>query len=128
VSFAIIPLFALANAGVPFEVSDLGEGVAIATMAGLFIGKPVGIFLASFIAVKLGVARLPEGVSWSAVVGGGFLAGIGFTMALFIAGLALSGDALDVSKVGILTGSLASGIVGMAILVVVLPKSKDVPD
>ena len=125
VSFAIIPLFALANAGVPFEVSDLGDDIAVATMLGLFVGKPIGILGASFLAVKLGLASLPQGVTWSAVLGGGFLAGIGFTMALFIAGLALQGAALDVAKVGILTGSLASAVVGMGILVTVLPKSSD---
>ena len=125
VSFAIIPLFALANAGVPFEVSDLGDDIAVATMLGLFVGKPIGILGASFLAVKLGLASLPQGVTWSAVLGGGFLAGIGFTMALFIAGLSLQGAALDVAKVGILTGSLASAVVGMGILVTVLPKSSD---
>jgi len=122
VSFAIIPLFALANAGVPFKMSDLGSDVAMATALALFLGKPLGVFAFSFIAVRAGWARLPEGVPWLAVIGGGFLAGIGFTMSLFVAGLALGGDSLDVAKVGILSGSLLSGVVGMGILVAVLPK------
>ncbi len=121
-SFAIVPLFALANAGVPFELADLGEPIAVATVVGLFVGKPAGIFLATFIAVRAGWARLPDGVSWGVVIGGGFLAGIGFMMALFIGGLALDGEALDVAKVGILSGSLASGVVGMGLLVWLLPK------
>lgn len=122
VAFAIIPLFALANAGVPFEVSDLGEDIALAIMVGLLVGKPLGISLMCFLAVKLGIAQLPEGVSWTSVIGAGFLAGIGFTMALFIAGLALEGDALDVAKVGILCASLVAAVAGMGFLVAVLPK------
>ena len=121
-SFAIVPLFALANAGVPLELADLGEPIAVATVVGLFVGKPAGIFLATFIAVRAGWARLPDGVSWGVVIGGGFLAGIGFTVALFIGGLALEREALDVAKVGILSGSLASGVVGMGLLVWLLPK------
>jgi len=128
VSFGIIPLFALANAGVPFELSDLGSDVAVATMLGLFVGKPLGVFGASFLAVKLGLASLPRGVSWLAVLGGGFLAGIGFTMALFIAGLALEGDALDIAKVGILGGSLASAAVGMGVLMAALPRRDESAD
>ena len=121
-SFAIIPLFALANAGVAFEVSDLGEPVAIAVMLGLFLGKPLGIVLVSWIAVRAGFASLPEGVSWSVLTAGGCLAGIGFTMALFIAGLALEAEVLDVAKVGILSGSLLSAVVGMAGLLLLLRK------
>jgi NhaA family Na+:H+ antiporter len=129
-SFGIIPLFALANAGVPFELGDLGEPVAIAAAVGLLLGKPIGIVLASFLAVKLGWARLPDGVGWGVVIGGGFLAGIGFTMALFIAGLALEGDVLDFAKVGILAGSILSGLIGMGLLYWLLPasaSSKDSP-
>jgi len=121
-AFVIMPIFALANAGVPFTVADFGEPVAIAVMAGLVIGKPVGILLMSFLAVKLITKSLPEGLSWSAMVGGGFLSGIGFTMALFISGLALSGPALQTAKVGVLGASLLAAVVGMAVLVKVLPK------
>ncbi len=107
------------------ELADLGEPIAVATVVGLFVGKPAGIFLATFIAVRAGWARLPDGVSWGVVIGGGFLAGIGFSMALFIGGLALDGEALDVAKVGILSGSLASGVVGMGLLVWLLPKPSE---
>ncbi len=116
VSFVIMPLFALANAGVPISLAGFGDPVALAVDAGLVIGKPVGIVLFSAAAVRLGLATLPEGVDWTMMIGGGFLAGIGFTMALFIAGLALGGETLDSAKVGILGGSAVAALLGMAIL------------
>jgi Na+:H+ antiporter, NhaA family len=122
VGFLIMPVFALANAGVPIQAADIVDPVALATALGLFVGKPVGILLFSFLAVKLGFTRLPEGVTWGAVMGGGFLAGIGFTMALFISGLALSGPLLDAAKVGVMAGSALSAAVGMTLLIVFLPK------
>jgi len=123
-SFVIMPIFALANAGVPFKVADFGEPVAIAIMAALVIGKPVGILLMSFLAVKLITKSLPEGLTWPAMAGGGFLSGIGFTMALFIAGLALDGPALQTAKVGVLGASLLAAVAGMVVLVIVLPQPK----
>ena len=122
VGFVIMPLFALANAGVEVKVDQLASPVALAVAAGLFLGKPLGIVLFSLLAVRLGVAKLPEGVSWAMVVGGGFLAGIGFTMSLFVAGLALSGDLLAGGKIGTLCGSLASAVVGAAVLMWTLPR------
>jgi NhaA family Na+:H+ antiporter len=122
VGFVIMPLFALANAGVRFELADLAEPVAVAVMMGLVVGKPIGVFLFSWIAVKSGLARLPSGVTWAVVSGSGFLAGIGFTMAIFISGLALQGAMLGAAKVGILAGSLVSAVIGMALLAVLLPK------
>ena len=116
VSYVIMPVFALANAGVAIQLGSFGDPVAVAVMLGLLIGKPVGIVLLSAIAVKTRLARLPEGVTWPMVIGGGFLAGIGFTMALFIAGLALNDAMLDAAKIGIIAGSLLSAIVGVAIL------------
>jgi NhaA family Na+:H+ antiporter len=116
VGFFIMPIFALANAGVPIEADAVVDPIAIAIIAGLLIGKPVGILGASAIAVRLGVARMPEDLGWRALAGGSLLAGIGFTMALFIAGLALSGDALDAAKVGVLAGSVVCGALGMALL------------
>ena len=116
VSYVIMPVFALANAGVAIHLASFGDPVAVAVMCGLFVGKPVGIVLLSFAAVKSGIARLPENVTWNMVTGGGFLAGIGFTMALFIGGLALSGDMLDAAKIGIIAGSVISAIVGTVIL------------
>ncbi len=122
VGFVIMPVFALANAGVPVSADGFGHPVALAVVLGLAVGKPVGILLASVVAVKLRLASLPAGVGWGAVLGGGFLAGIGFTMALFIAGLALGGDELDPAKIGVLEGSALSGVAGMLVLLRVLPK------
>jgi NhaA family Na+:H+ antiporter len=122
VGFLIMPVFALANAGVAVETSYFTSPVAVAVMLGLLVGKPLGIVGISWLAVRLGLARLPKGVGWGAVLGGGFLAGIGFTMAMFIASLALAGDLLDAAKVGILVGSLLSAVAGVVILILVLPK------
>jgi NhaA family Na+:H+ antiporter len=122
-TFLIIPIFALANAGVAFSVSDLADPVAVAVAVGLIVGKPLGIVLMSFIAVRLGLAALPEGVTWTVLMAAGFLAGIGFTMALFISGLALDGDMREAAKIGVLAGSLVSAIVGMAILHMILPSA-----
>jgi NhaA family Na+:H+ antiporter len=120
-AFAIVPLFALCNAGVPFKVEGLTDPIAHAVIAGLVLGKPLGILGFAFLAVRLGWASLPEGVTWGAVTGGGLLAGIGFTMALFIAELALPGDALYAAKVGILTASFGAAALGMVVLTRVLP-------
>ncbi len=122
VSFFIMPLFAFANAGVPFEFADLGNPVAQSVAAGLVIGKPLGIVLFSVVAVRLGLAVLPRGVTWGSVTGGGFLAGIGFTMALFISGLALEGELLDAAKVGVLGASAVAATIGMVLLNWLLPK------
>jgi len=122
VGFFIMPLFAFANAGVPFALSDFADPVAQAVAAGLVIGKPVGIIVFSYLAVRIGLARLPDGVNWGIVLGGGFLAGIGFTMALFIAGLALEGDVLDAAKVGVLGASAVAAIIGMTLLNWLLPR------
>ena len=120
-AFIIMPIFALANAGVPFDMALLTDPIATAVAAGLVIGKPAGIFLFCYALVRLGGSRLPEGVSWSVLFGGACLAGIGFTMAIFIAGLALDGAMLDAAKVGVLAASLVSGALGMAILALRLP-------
>jgi NhaA family Na+:H+ antiporter len=113
VSFAIMPVFALANAGVQFRAPHVTDPVAIAVALGLVVGKPLGIVLFSWIAVRARVAQLPPGVEWSMLLGGGVLCGIGFTMAIFIAGLALQGEAQEVAKVGILVASGAAAAVGM---------------
>ncbi|MGQ0639801.1 MAG: Na+/H+ antiporter NhaA [Gemmatimonadaceae bacterium] len=114
-AFAILPLFALANAGVSISeasapwASSVGFGVLI----GLLFGKPVGITLFSWIAVRLGWSSLPRGIGWAALHGAGWLGGIGFTMALFIAGLAFEGTPLlEEAKLGILLASLLAVIVG----------------
>jgi Na+:H+ antiporter, NhaA family len=116
--FAIMPVFALANAGVRIHASDFGDPVAAAVMLGLVLGKPIGVVAASLLAVRLGLARLPDGVDLTSIVAGGCLAGIGFTMALFIAGLALAGPALDAAKVGILAASALSAALGMGLLLI----------
>jgi NhaA family Na+:H+ antiporter len=120
VAYGIMPVFALANAGVPLG-GDIGEAilnpVALGIVAGLVLGKQLGIGLAALLAVRTGLARLPEGVTARQVYGASWLGGIGFTMSLFIAGLAF-GDApqLATAKVGILLGSLISGVGGFFIL------------
>jgi NhaA family Na+:H+ antiporter len=117
-----MPLFALANAGVRVEPAAVAEPVAVAVALGLLLGKPVGVLLFSFLAVKSRVARLPEGVSWTVLLGGGFLAGIGFTMSLFVANLAFAShpQLLADAKVGVLAGSVLGALVGATFLVVAL--------
>jgi NhaA family Na+:H+ antiporter len=126
VGFVIMPVFALANAGVTIHVSDFTNPVAVAVIIGLFVGKPVGVVLFSWVGVKSGLAKLPEGVNWSMIIGGGFLAGIGFTMAIFIANLALDGSLLSAAKVGILAGSVLSAVVGVILLILFQPKREQV--
>ena len=116
VSFGIMPLFAFANAGVTLQPGGFTDPVALAVIAGLGLGKPVGIVIFSAAAVMTGLARLPEGVGWRMLCAGGVLAGIGFTMSLFIAGLALEGAALEAAKIGILTGSFGCAVGGMVLL------------
>ena len=129
VGFAIMPLFALANAGVHIDVKMVAEPVSVAVMLALFLGKPVGVMLFAFAAVKCGIAKLPQGVTWPVLLGGGFLAGIGFTMSLFVAGLAFAGEPhlLADAKVGILLGSVLSALVGVGLLVLTLRKGEPRP-
>jgi NhaA family Na+:H+ antiporter len=122
VGFIIMPLFALANAGVPLQLGAFRDPIAMAVIVGLSVGKPLGIVAFSWMAVRVGLARLPSGISWGILTAGGVLAGIGFTMSLFIATLALSNGALDAAKVGILAGSTASAVSGMALLFWLLPR------
>jgi NhaA family Na+:H+ antiporter len=111
-----MPLFALANAGVPLAAGAFRDPLAVAVAAGLVVGKPLGIVLFSWVAVKARLARLPQGVGWGAVAAGGALAGIGFTMSLFIAGLALPDELLDAAKVGVLGGSAVAAALGVTAL------------
>jgi NhaA family Na+:H+ antiporter len=121
VGFAILPIFALANAGVKLDASALTHPLAISVGAGLLLGKPIGIVAVSWIAVKVRLSSLPPGVTWTVLGGAGFLAGIGFTMAIFIASLALEGALLDTAKVGILAGSALAAAIGMGLLYQLLP-------
>jgi len=120
VKFAILPLFAFANAGVPldgFSLATLLDPLPLAIGAGLVIGKPIGILLAVMGAVLFGIARLPEEVGWRHIAGVGFLAGIGFTMSLFIGMLAFEDDVHAAGvRFGVIAGSLISILAGSAIL------------
>jgi Na+:H+ antiporter, NhaA family len=120
-SYVIVPLFALANAGVGLSLDDLrlsvGSSVWIGVVLGLVLGKTAGVVLGSFLSVRLGVASLPSGVTWSHVLGAAVLAGIGFTVSLFITNLAFTDpELIAAAKVGILTASLLAGVAGVAIL------------
>lgn len=127
VAFVIMPVFALANAGVRIDLSAVTEPVALAVTAGLVLGKPLGIVLFSWVAVKLGLARLPSGVNWTVLLGAGCLAGIGFTMSLFIAGLALDAELLTAGKIGTLLGSGLSVILGLGLLLYSLRRKDATP-
>jgi NhaA family Na+:H+ antiporter len=120
VTFVVLPIFALANAGVSLEgvgVESLTGGIALGIGVGLVLGKPIGIAAFTWLAVRFGVSDLPASVTWRHVVGVGFLGGIGFTMALFIASLAFGTQAeLDAAKLGVLAASFLAGVVGVAIL------------
>jgi len=120
-SFLVVPLFALANAGVDFRDTQITESltssVALGVALGLVVGKIVGITVFTFAAVRLGLGRLPAGTGWPHVIGLAAVAGIGFTVSLFVAGLAFSDQAtIDLAKVGIFAGSLVSGVVGAIVL------------
>ncbi|WP_146406939.1 Na+/H+ antiporter NhaA [Allorhodopirellula heiligendammensis] len=115
-AYFIMPVFALANAGVPIELSNLSDSVALAVILGLVVGKPLGIVLLSWIVIRIGWAQLPVGLPWSMLIAGSCLAGIGFTMALFIDGLAFGADGQDTAKIGVLAGSAISGMLGMGLL------------
>lgn len=119
VAFGVMPLFALANAGVQFGGVDWSatapQTVALGVGIALVLGKPVGVFLATFLAVKTGLCRLPQGVNWLGVLLVGLLAGIGFTMAIFVGGLAFSDAALlGAAKMGILGASATAAVLGLA--------------
>ena len=117
VGFVIMPLFAFANAGVPISGADLRDPIATAVFFGLAVGKPLGVITFSWLAVRSGIAVRPLGLDWGMLAGGGMLAGIGFTMALFIAGLAFGDDHLNAAKFGILSASVVSALLGTALLV-----------
>ncbi|MEC9250296.1 MAG: Na+/H+ antiporter NhaA [Pseudomonadota bacterium] len=126
VAFGILPIFALANAGVALsglQWSALLTPLTLGIAAGLVIGKQVGVFGAIWLAVKTGLARKPEAVSWGQLYGLACLTGVGFTMSLFIGGLAFADPALmtDV-RIGVLTGSLVSALSGIAALVLAAKK------
>jgi len=130
VAFFILPLFAFVNAGVNFQnisISQMSGAVPMGIILGLFVGKQVGVFGFSWLAIKLKIAKMPEGSSWLQLYGVSLLTGIGFTMSLFIVSLAFEDDSLFqyTDKLAILIGSLLSGVLGYAILRMSKSNSKD---
>ncbi len=120
-SWVVIPVFALANAGVSISGSSLADaitsGVTLGVVAGLVVGKAVGVTVFTWIATKIGITRLPEDVGWSQLIGVATLAGIGFTVSLFITSLAFQTQPVqDAAKVGILLASLLAGLLGAVLL------------
>jgi Na+:H+ antiporter, NhaA family len=132
VSFLIMPVFAFANAGVAFGSAQLGGEslpVLLGIVIGLTLGKPIGLIGASWLAVRSGLAVLPQGVTWKTMIGAGVLAGIGFTMSLFIATLAFADpDLLATAKLSILLGSLIAGAAGMLLLSRPAPAAVESPE
>ncbi len=128
VAFLIMPVFALANAGVHLELAEIGKPVALAVAAGLILGKPIGIALFCWASARLGLTRLPAEINGKILIGAGCLAGIGFTMSLFIAGLALEGRHLEEAKIGILGGSTVSAVLGFWLLARFLPRQSSAAD
>lgn len=122
VAFFVLPVFAFANAGINLQgvgMAQVMHAVPTGIAAGLFVGKQVGIFGLCWLAVKLGLASLPRGVNWLALYGTAALCGIGFTMSLFIGSLAFEETGVNLlfdERLGIIIGSLASGIVGYVVL------------
>jgi NhaA family Na+:H+ antiporter len=112
----VLPLFALANAGAVIRDVDLSSPIISSTVAALVIGKPVGVVALSWLAVRVGIARRPSGLTWPLLGACGMLTGIGFTMSLFIAELAYPPGTLNDARFGILLASVVSALVGIGLL------------
>jgi NhaA family Na+:H+ antiporter len=127
-SYIVLPLFAFANAGVAIGeqgLAILGHQVPMGIAAGLFLGKPIGVMIMCFIILKLGIAQMPRHVNWGQLFGVSLLCGIGFTMSLFIGSLAFGGmgnPLAGLDRLGILTGSILSAVVGFIVLKKALPE------
>jgi NhaA family Na+:H+ antiporter len=129
VAFVILPLFALANTGVVFDPAwqqSLASSNSLGIFAGLVLGKPAGIFLVSYIAVLTGLCRLPADLTWRHIIGLGILAGIGFTMSIFITNLAFPDkpEIINAAKMAILVASASAGLLGMLWLCVMAPDTR----
>ncbi len=130
VAYVILPVFAFANGGLSFggmAIADLAHPVTLGVILGLVVGKPLGILLFVGPAVMLGLARFPEGITWSRLVGVAFACGIGFTMSLFIAGLAFehgSGDYFAGDRLGIIVGSVLAAVIAALVLHLSLPRQQ----
>ena len=126
-----MPIFALANTAIPLSISDFYgityEKVSLGIIVGLTLGKPLGIVGLSFIAVKLGLAKLPDELTWKNLIIVGVVAGIGFTMSIFIAELSFDGNPhyLKMAKLGVLTASLISSVVA-AVIILLQPKKETI--
>lgn len=131
VAYVIVPIFALANAGVQVSADTLGDlasnDVTLGVMLGLLMGKTIGVFGATGLAVKLGIGRLPTGTTWRHIFGLAVCAGIGFTVALFVTSISLEGAAADSAKIGILMASLLAGILGFLLLRAAPPAAPAAP-
>ena len=129
VAFFVLPVFAFANAGISFTgmtIESVLHDVPVGIALGLIVGKQVGIFGLCGLAVALGLAKLPKGMNYSALYGVSALCGIGFTMSLFVGSLAFEETGVNLlfdERVGIIVGSLVSGIIGYLVLAKALPKS-----
>ena len=129
ITFAIMPLFALANAGVSLS-GDVGalvlQPVTLGVILGLMLGKPLGVTLAAWLAVRFGLASLPANVTWRHIHGAGWLAGIGFTMSLFMAGLSFQDEGyLTQAKLGILLASFFAAVIGSTLILRIKPAQAD---
>lgn len=129
VNFVILPLFAFANAGVVLSGGgSLVGDVSIAVAAGLLLGKFIGIFLFTWLAIKSRLVLMPSGMNWKNLAGVSLLGGVGFTVSLFIANLSFAGEypeLLNQAKLGVLSGTIIAGILGYMVLRIVLPKAKE---
>jgi NhaA family Na+:H+ antiporter len=132
VAYGVLPIFAFVNGGIDLagvSIESIMHTVPLGIAAGLFIGKQVGIFALCFLAIKLGLAKLPEGASWGSLYGVSVLCGVGFTMSLFVASLAFENvvfapeDVFD-ERLGIIIGSILSAVLGFLVLHLTLPKDK----
>lgn len=123
VAFAVLPLFALANAGVVIGDVNMTSPIILSTGVALVIGKPVGVFVLSWLAIRVGVASRPAGMTWPMLAAGGMLTGIGFTMSLFIAELAYTPDVLNDARFGILLASAVSAGAGTLALFLLTRRS-----
>lgn len=131
VAYGIMPIFAFANAGVSFANFDLSSDksflIVLGVIIGLFVGKPLGIITASYVAVKSGLCRLPPRMTWTGVLLIGFLAGIGFTMSIFVSMLAFKDIILlDAAKIGVLCGSGLSALIGLGYGFIYIKRNKGI--
>jgi Na+:H+ antiporter, NhaA family len=124
-SFVVVPIFAIANAGIPLSGSGLREAsgarVAWGVATGLAIGKPLGILVATWLVVRVGAGSLPEGTTWHSLIPASIVAGVGFTVSLFVTELAFFGEVADQAKVGVLFASVFSGVGGLIVARLVSP-------